>query len=113
MQEEIGGEDLELYNAPFYAPSLKEIEDEVMREGSFMVEYLDIFKDKVGSGDAKKDGVALAMAIRAIQESMLCHHIGREAIDRLFHIYSELLGEVMQEEEIMAGYAIVVLRKTP
>ncbi|KAG1347053.1 salicylate carboxymethyltransferase [Cocos nucifera] len=111
-QGEIEGEDLELYNAPFYAPSLREIEDEVVREGSFTVEDLKIFKDKVGSGDAKKDGAALAMAIRAIQESMLCHHIGREAIDRLFHIYSELLSEVMQQEEIMAVYAIVVLRRS-
>lgn len=112
-QGEIGEEEAELYNVPFYSPSLKEIEDEVLREGSFAVEYLDIFKDKIGGGDAKKEGMALAMAVRAVQESMLCHHIGREATDRLFHIYGELLGEVMEKEEIMAVYAAVVLRRRP
>jgi microcystin-dependent protein len=59
-------------------PNNPEIEEEeVCKEGTFAIECIDIFETNLNpSGDARKDGRALAMAIRAIQESMLGHHFG-------------------------------------
>jgi SAM dependent carboxyl methyltransferase len=112
MQEMIHQEKLDSYNAPFYAPNTIEIEEEVRKEGSFAIDYIDIFETNLNaSGDARKDGRVLAMAIRAIQESMLCHHFGEEIIDALFNNFYELLVQSMEREAIRSVQIGVVLRK--
>ncbi|KAJ4730592.1 S-adenosyl-L-methionine-dependent methyltransferase superfamily protein [Rhynchospora pubera] len=110
--EIIDQEKLNSYNVPFYAPNIIEIEEEVRKEGSFAIDYIDTFETKLNaSGDARKDGKVLSMAIRAIQESMLSHHFGGDIIDALFNNYTELLIRSMEREEIKSVQIGVVLRK--
>ncbi|KAF3326668.1 Salicylate carboxymethyltransferase [Carex littledalei] len=110
--EMIHQEKLDSYNVPFYAPNIIEIEEEVRKEGSFTLDYIDIFETNLNaSGDARKDGRVLSMAIRAIQESMLSHHFGGEIIDALFNNYSELLIQSMEREAIRSVQIGVVLSK--
>lgn len=112
MQEMIHQDKLDSYNVPFYTPNIIEIEEEVRKEGSFALEKIDIFETNLNaSGDARKDGRVLSMAIRAIQESMLSHHFGGEIIDALFNNYSELLIQSMEREAIRSVQIGVVLTK--
>ncbi|XP_073003033.1 probable methyltransferase TCM_000336 [Typha latifolia] len=110
-QGEVEQEKLDAYNVPFYAPSVKEIEDEVHKEGSFTIDYLRAYEIDIRSGNAKEDGRIISMTIRAIQESMICHHFGGEIIDTLFQNYTKLLTESVEKEEIKSVQIGLVLRR--
>uniref|UniRef100_A0A0D9V4M1 Jasmonate O-methyltransferase n=1 Tax=Leersia perrieri TaxID=77586 RepID=A0A0D9V4M1_9ORYZ len=104
---------LDAYDAPFYAPSVWEVEEEARREGSFAVSYARAYEAnlKSGSGDARRDGRTVAMAVRAIQEPMLGHHFGMEIIDPLFAEYTELVTAAMEREEVKSVQIGVVLTR--
>ncbi|CAL4947931.1 unnamed protein product [Urochloa decumbens] len=105
-------EKVDAYNVPFYAPSVKEVEEEVRREGSFRMDYVQTYEINLSSsGDAKEDGRTVSMAIRAIQESMLSHHFGPDIVDALFHRYTELVTESMEREEVKSVQIGVVLTR--
>ncbi|CAO2197958.1 unnamed protein product [Urochloa humidicola] len=105
-------EKVDAYNVPFYAPSVKEVEEEVRREGSFSLDYVQTYEINLSSsGDAKEDGRTVSMAIRAIQESMLSHHFGPDIVDALFHRYTELVTESMEREEVKSVQIGVVLTR--
>ncbi|TVU35418.1 hypothetical protein EJB05_17306, partial [Eragrostis curvula] len=84
-------EKVDAYNAPFYAPSPQEIEEEVRREGSFSLDSVQTFETNLSvTGDAQRDGTMLSMGMRAIQEPMLSHQFGPDIMDALFHKLTEL-----------------------
>jgi hypothetical protein len=92
---------VDAYDAPFYAPSAREIEEEVSKEGSFSLDYVRTFEGSMSSGaGVETDGRKVSMAIRAIHESMLTHHFGAAIIDALFHMYTELVTESMHKGEV-------------
>ncbi|XP_072994664.1 probable methyltransferase TCM_000336 [Typha latifolia] len=111
-QGRITQEEVDSYNAPFYAPCAAEIEEEVEKEGSFIVDTIQAYEIDICTGDAKKDGRTASMAIRAVQESMISHHFGEEVVDHLFENYSKLLGQLMEKERTKAVNIIAILRKT-
>ncbi|URE27449.1 SAM dependent carboxyl methyltransferase [Musa troglodytarum] len=94
-QEMVDEEKVDTYNVPFYAPSTKEIEDEVGREGSFEIDFIQAYELNTSTGDPHKDARITSMAIRAIQESMITHHFGEGIADTLFQIYSGLLRQLL------------------
>ncbi|KAF0916795.1 hypothetical protein E2562_011626 [Oryza meyeriana var. granulata] len=103
---------VDAYDAPFYAPSIREIEEEVRREGSFRMGYARAYEANLsGSGDARRDGRTVSMAVRAIQESMLGHHFGTEIIDALFAKYTELVTAAMEREDVKSVQIGVVLTR--
>ncbi|BAB64171.1 putative S-adenosyl-L-methionine:jasmonic acid carboxyl methyltransferase [Oryza sativa Japonica Group] len=103
---------VDAYDAPFYAPSIGEIEEEVRRQGSFRMEVARAYEASLsGSGDARKDGRTVSMAVRAIQESMLGHHFGTEIVDALFAKYTELVTATMEREEVRSVQIGVVLTR--
>lgn len=61
--------------------------------------------------DGVSYGTAVAMAVRAIQESMICHHFGERVLDNLFYNYGRMLDEEMAKEEIKPVSFALVLRK--
>ncbi|CAL9146768.1 probable methyltransferase TCM_000336 isoform X1 [Musa acuminata AAA Group] len=110
-QEMVDEEKVDTYNVPFYAPSTKEIEDEVGREGSFEIDFIQAYELNTSTGDPHKDARITSMAIRAIQESMITHHFGEGIVDKLFQIYSGLLSEFLVKQELKCPLLIAVLRK--
>ncbi|RWW74621.1 hypothetical protein BHE74_00017438 [Ensete ventricosum] len=110
-QEMVDEEKVDTYNVPFYAPSTKEIEDEVGREGSFEIDFIQAYEQNTSTGDPHKDARITSMAIRAIQESMITHHFGEGIADTLFQIYSGLLSEFLVKQELKCPLLIAVLRK--
>ncbi|XP_059644718.1 probable methyltransferase TCM_000336 [Cornus florida] len=110
-QGEIEEEKLDSYDVHFYIPSKDELEDEVRREGSFEMDRFEMFEYEKDVGDKMSYGTAVAMTVRAIQESMICHHFGEGIVDRLFKIYGRLVDEEMAKEEIRPITFVAVLRK--
>ncbi|KAF5454418.1 hypothetical protein F2P56_024085 [Juglans regia] len=109
---EVEKEKLDSYEVHFYAPSKNEIEDEVRKEGSFNVDRIEMIEiERDHDKDGRSYGTAIAMTVRAIQESMICHHFGEGILDNLFEIYGRMVDEEMAEEEIRPITFAVVLRK--
>ncbi|ONK60751.1 uncharacterized protein A4U43_C08F22170 [Asparagus officinalis] len=113
-QDLVEQEKVESYNVPFYAPSPAEIEDEVEKEGSFSIDYIEPYEFSSSSGNAENDAAIITMAVRAIQESMITYHFGGgEIIEPLFQIYKGLLTEAIKKDEVKSTHLVVVLRKLP
>ncbi|CAL4974537.1 unnamed protein product [Urochloa decumbens] len=93
-------EKVDAYDAPYYASSAQEIEEEVAKDGSFSLDYVRTYEANLSNGDAKRNATTVSMAIRAIQESMLSHHFGAGIIDALFHKFTELVTESMEKGEV-------------
>ncbi|NP_001237105.1 salicylic acid methyl transferase-like protein [Glycine max] len=113
-QGEIEQEKFDSYDAHFYAPSREEIEEEVRKEGSLKMERLEMFEmDKSNNEQESSEsyGTQVAVAVRAIQESMISHHFGEGILESLFENYARLVDEEMAKEDIRPISFVLVLRK--
>ncbi|TXG54402.1 hypothetical protein EZV62_019658 [Acer yangbiense] len=115
-QGKLNKEKLDCYHAHFYAPSKCELEDQVRREGSFVLDRFKIYQlEKTCNGtNYRSYGFGVAMTVRAAQEVMLRHHFGLEVdgiLDTLFEIYGNMVDEEMAKEEIEPFTFLLVLRK--
>ncbi|KAL6558950.1 hypothetical protein OROMI_019300 [Orobanche minor] len=110
-QGEIEEEKLDSYDVHFYAPSKEELEEEVRKEGSFKVERVEMFEMEKDGGDCPSYGVAVARAVRSIQESMIAHHFGEGILDKLFHNYGELVDQELAKHDIKSITTLLRLVK--
>ncbi|GMI68905.1 hypothetical protein like AT4G36470 [Hibiscus trionum] len=109
---EIERGNLDSYEVHFYAASRNEIEDEVRREGSFETERVEMFEIEREVKNGESYGTAVAMTVRAVQESMLGDHFGNGIdLDNLFDNYGEMVDEEMVKEDIKPVTFVVVLKK--
>ena len=82
----------------FYAPSTTEIEDEVRREGSFELDRLEVSEIEREVKGVESYCTAVAITVRAIQESILCNHFGDGIdLDTLFNNYGKMVDEEMAQ----------------
>lgn len=89
-------EKIDSFNAPYYAPCPEEIKFVVQAEGSFKIDHLETFEfyweDQMKAEFEKlSSGQRVAKTIRAVVESMLECHFGREIMDDLFRRYAEIV----------------------
>ncbi|GMP27366.1 hypothetical protein CsSME_00003392 [Camellia sinensis var. sinensis] len=110
-QGKVEKDKLDSYEAHFYAPSKEELEDETRREGSFEMDRLEMVEMGRDVEDSKSYGMAVAKAVRAIQESMISHHFGEGIVDSLFQQYERLVVEEMAREEMITVSFVIVLGK--
>ncbi|KAK7274998.1 hypothetical protein RIF29_16104 [Crotalaria pallida] len=110
-QGEIEQEKLDSYEVHFYAPSREEIENEVRKEESLKLERLELCEIEKSDQSMESYGTKVAMAIRAIQESMISNHFGERILDKLFENYARLVHEEMTKEDIKPITFVLVLRK--
>ncbi|KAJ9674770.1 hypothetical protein PVL29_023979 [Vitis rotundifolia] len=93
------------FNAPYYAPSPEEVKFGIYKEGSFILDRLEMFEIDWDGGDGDGDnydatptsstlsnGARVAKTIRAVVESMLESHFGGDVMDGLFQRYGEMVG---------------------
>lgn len=101
MQGRVLEEKINSFNAPYYAPSLEEVRIEVEEEGSFLINSLKVFEVEWDDGFQSQEnksqlssrGRRVAKTIRAVVESMLELHFGRDILDDLFVKYAELVDD--------------------
>lgn len=111
MQGKVEEKRLDEYDVHFYAASEDEIRDEVRKEGSFVVDRLEKFEMEKKAEGEMSYGTAVAMAVRAIQESMISHHFGKEILDSLFDIFGKLVDEELGLQEINPISFVLALKK--
>ncbi|EYU32908.1 hypothetical protein MIMGU_mgv1a013852mg [Erythranthe guttata] len=100
---------IDSFNAPYYAPSPQEVRNVIVEEGSFSINHVEAFEVNWDEGSSacsdsacdKCDfeheklsrGQRVAITIRAVVESMVESHFGREILDELFRRYGELVDD--------------------
>ncbi|KAE8057149.1 hypothetical protein FH972_013862 [Carpinus fangiana] len=91
-------EKVDTFNAPYYAPCAEEVKLEIQKEGSFIMDRLEAFDidwdggvDACNSIETLSSGQRVAKTIRAVVESMLEPHFGREIMDDLFRRYAKMV----------------------
>lgn len=124
-------ERIDSFNAPFYAPSPEELEEEIEGEGSFCIRSSDQFRagwDDDGVDDDQYSGaggeangaarpfrhaVRMARGVRAVAESMLRSHFGEGVgMDDLFCRYGGFLAQYYESNEAaMTNIVISLVRK--
>ncbi|CAK9151469.1 unnamed protein product [Ilex paraguariensis] len=110
-QGEIEEEKLDSYEIHFYAPSRDELEEEVRRESSFIMDRLEMFEFERNVEAGRSYGMTVAKTVRAVQESLISHHFGEGILESLFEHYGRLVDEEMAIQEIRPIAFVLVLRK--
>ncbi|KAI3513240.1 hypothetical protein L1887_20568 [Cichorium endivia] len=94
---------IDSFNAPYYAPSPEEVELEVEKEGSFVVDGVEAFEIEWDGGDSsalkESSGDRVAKTIRAVVEPMFESHfcLGAEMMDELFQRYAKMVDDCFSE----------------
>ncbi|KAJ0516034.1 putative salicylate carboxymethyltransferase [Helianthus annuus] len=82
-------EKMDSFNIPQYLPSHKEVSNEVNKEGSFVIDRLEVFEVKLSEEDAQ--GTNMGKTMRAVAEPLLLSHFGESIIEEVFTRYTNVL----------------------
>ncbi|KAK2660569.1 hypothetical protein Ddye_007102 [Dipteronia dyeriana] len=94
-------EKVDSFNIPYYAPCPEELKLEIQKQGSFVVDRLEAFEIDWDGGfedmncplGAASRGQRVAKTIRAVVESMVEYHFGKNIMDDLFRRYADLVED--------------------
>nr|AMJ39525.1 SABATH methyltransferase 1 [Bixa orellana] len=114
-------EKLESFNIPQYTPSPTEVKSEVLQEGSFSIDRMDVtevnwnvYHNELNlQGDAiyQDGGYNVAQCMRAVAEPLLVSHFGEGIIEEVFCRYREIITDRMSREKTEFVNVIVALTK--
>ncbi|KAK8669745.1 hypothetical protein V6N13_107169 [Hibiscus sabdariffa] len=96
---------LDGYYTPYFEPCAKEIRAEVDKEGSFIIDCLEVVAlpwDYVNGGinyDRTLTAKEMAKGMRAVNESMIRSHFRADIMDQLFHRFTEIVSADTKEVE--------------
>ncbi|XP_062026571.1 probable jasmonic acid carboxyl methyltransferase 2 [Rosa rugosa] len=119
-------EKVDSFNLPHYAPCAEELNLVLQKEGSFIKEHLEAFEVDWDIGGADLDhnmpngtfdddqtitsnGQQMANSIRAVVESMLESHFGKEIMDDVFQKYAELVSRHLTNSTTTPKYTVWVI----
>ncbi|KAM0001688.1 putative methyltransferase [Helianthus debilis subsp. tardiflorus] len=101
-------EKLDSFNIPQYTPSPKEVRNEVEKEGSFMINRLEVsevnWDASTGnninlSEEEDVQGYNMGKCMRAVAEPLVLSHFGESTIDEVFKRYTENIKSSMSREK--------------
>jgi jasmonate O-methyltransferase len=109
-------EKLDSFNLPYYAPSVKEVNELINTNGLFEVEHIKLLEsnwdpqdesegDKVL--DCASSGANVAKCIRAVLEPLIVDHFGEDIIEELFMLYASIVAKHL--EKAKAKYPIITV----
>ncbi|XP_068639148.1 probable jasmonic acid carboxyl methyltransferase 2 [Aristolochia californica] len=119
----IDGDEIDSLDVPYYSPSTEELTLEIEREGSFVLDHLEIFQvdwdateraaeQQHGTRTLLTRGRRVAKTIRAVVESMLTDHFGHGVMNELFQRYEELVEEhLLRKNTQYSNFVLSLLRK--
>ncbi|XP_041018577.1 probable jasmonic acid carboxyl methyltransferase 2 [Juglans microcarpa x Juglans regia] len=89
-------EKVDIFNTQYYAPCPEEIKLEIKKEGSFVLNRLEVFEIDWDGGAVEAPntvsiGRRVAKLVRAVIESTLESQFGSDIMDYLFHRYEKIL----------------------
>ncbi|XP_059434191.1 S-adenosyl-L-methionine:benzoic acid/salicylic acid carboxyl methyltransferase 2-like [Corylus avellana] len=116
----IDEEKLDSFNIPKYTPSPSEVESEVVKDGSFCIDRLEVSEinwnaydsESFSSSDAFSDGgYNVAKCMRAVAEPLLVTHFGDAIIEEVFCRYKEILSDRISKEKTQFTNVTIALTK--
>ncbi|KAL5063770.1 hypothetical protein RYX36_025507 [Vicia faba] len=120
-------EKLDTFNIPNYYPSPSEVKLEVLKEGSFAINKLEISEVNWNAVDHwealdieseisksfKDDGYNMAQCMRAVTEPLLVCHFGDSVIEEIFERYKNILTDRMPKERTKFTNLTLSLTRKP
>ncbi|KAG9449707.1 hypothetical protein H6P81_009672 [Aristolochia fimbriata] len=116
-------EEIDCIDVPYYSPSREEVKLEIEREGSFLLDRLEVFQvDWDATNNIQQNdecsllkmtrGKEVVKTIRAVVESMLADHFGHGIMDELFRRYEQLVEEhLLRMNTQYSNFVLSLLRK--
>ncbi|KAG6647010.1 hypothetical protein CIPAW_07G049000 [Carya illinoinensis] len=114
-------EKMDSFNIPQYTPSPSEVKFEVLKEGSFIIDYLEVSEVNWSINDTSEinssydqfcdGGYNVAKCMRAVAEPLLVSHFGDAIIEEVFSRYREILSDRISKESTCFFNVIVSLIK--
>lgn len=108
---------------PIYAPSLAEVKFEVLKEGSFAIDCLDISEiqwnvcndhqyEATHDDVSSNGGYNVARQVRAAIESLLVNHFGEAIdIDEVFRRFSEIItNRLLKDKAVILSMTVSMVR---
>ncbi|CAI9276518.1 unnamed protein product [Lactuca saligna] len=102
---------MDSFNIPQYTPSPKEVKNEVEKEGSFLIDCLDVSEvtwdsstdnNLIQPKECKEGdigGYNMAKCMRAVAEPLLARHFGLSITNEVFLRYRKIIIKCMSKEE--------------
>ena len=104
------------FNIPHYYPSPNEVELEVLNEGSFAINHMELFESESNTSNDESDsdnGYDVAGCIRAVVEPLLVSHFGEAIIEEIFSRYKKfLIDQISKERMNSINVTISLTRKS-
>nr|UMB49587.1 salicylic acid methyltransferase [Cucumis sativus] len=100
-------EKVDRFNIPTFMPSPKEIKEEVLKEGSFIINELKVSKIDWNFYSTELEGTKhvfvdssynVAKCIRSVIESLMSPHFGEAIVEELFYRYSKIVKDEMSNK---------------
>ncbi|XP_045829799.1 S-adenosyl-L-methionine:benzoic acid/salicylic acid carboxyl methyltransferase 3-like [Trifolium pratense] len=127
LQGIIDEEKLNSFNIPNYYPSPIEVKLEVLTEGSFTINRLEVSEVNWNALDdlnafefesrkpesLRHNGYNMAQCIRAVAEPLLVSHFGKDVIEDIFDRYKRILTDRMSKERTKFTNITILLTKKP
>ncbi|EEF33156.1 S-adenosyl-L-methionine:salicylic acid carboxyl methyltransferase, putative [Ricinus communis] len=114
-------EKLDSFNVPFFTPSMSEVISEIEKDGSFLIDELEIseqhwnpYHDEPNISEAFKDpGYNVAKYVRSVIEPLFISHFGfdKAIMDEVFDRYKAILNDYMTKEKTEFVYLMVSVIK--
>ena len=107
IQGLIEADQVDTFNIPNYTPSPSEVKMEILKEGSFAINRLEVSAVNLNhcgnelSLPKQFPGGAynVAKSARAVLEPLLLDHFGEAIIDEAFWLFQELIADSMSKEK--------------
>lgn len=126
MQGIIKEEELDSFNIPQYTPSPSEVKLEVLKEGSFVINRVEMAQvnwnpledwngvefESERCESVSDSGYNLAQCMRSVAEPMLVSHFGGHIIEEVFSRFQKILADRMSKEKTeFSNITILMTRK--
>ncbi|CAM0914100.1 unnamed protein product [Alopecurus aequalis] len=114
-------EKLDSFNLPYYAPSVKEVEALITKNGLFYVDHIKLFESNWDPQDDSKGDVVVdcassgenvAKCIRAVLDPLIVDHFGNEIIEELFMVYVSIVAKHLEKAKAKYPIIMVSLKKS-
>ncbi|KAI3726518.1 hypothetical protein L1987_66316 [Smallanthus sonchifolius] len=100
-------EKMDSFNIPQYTPSPKEVSNEVEKEGSFMIDCLEVSEvnwdastdDNLDLSAKDEQGYNMGKCMRAVAEPLVLSHFGESIIEEVFERYTNNIKISMSKEK--------------
>ncbi|KOM37054.1 hypothetical protein LR48_Vigan03g043500 [Vigna angularis] len=109
-------EKLESFNIPVYEPTVEELRNVILEEGSFLIQRLEIlilpWDDGMSEGTDDIKAALMAKHVRAIMEPLMSTKFGAEVITEVFVRYQKKAVHLMEVEKEKLEFATIMISMT-